>query len=41
MAVPVKDLKRAILTGHFRQGGNPLLCMCFGNVVTEKDAAEN
>ncbi|MCP4304908.1 MAG: hypothetical protein GY788_08565 [bacterium] len=33
--------KRAILSGHFRHGGNPLLRMCFGNVVAEKDAAEN
>lgn len=41
MAAPVKELKRAILTGHFRHGGNPLLRMCFGNVVADKDAAEN
>ncbi|RHZ98860.1 terminase large subunit [Cereibacter sphaeroides] len=41
MAAPVKELKRAILAGHFRHGGNPLLRMCFGNVVAEKDAAEN
>jgi len=41
MAAPVKELKRAILSGHFRHGGNPLLRMCFGNVVAEKDAAEN
>jgi phage terminase large subunit-like protein len=41
MAAPVKELKRAILKGQFRHGGNPLLRMCFGNVVTEKDAAEN
>lgn len=41
MAAPVKELKRAILTKHFRHGGNPLLRMCFGNVVAEKDAAEN
>ena len=41
MAAPVKELKRAILTGHFRHGGNPILRMCFGNVVAEKDAAEN
>ena len=41
MAAPVKELKRAILSGHFRHGDNPLLRMCFGNVVAEKDAAEN
>ncbi len=41
MAAPVKELKRAILTGHFHHGGNPILPMCFGNVVAEKDAAEN
>ena len=41
MAAPVKELKRAILTKHFRHGSNPLLRMCFGNVVAEKDAAEN
>ncbi|WP_172332217.1 terminase large subunit [Mangrovicoccus sp. HB161399] len=41
MAAPVKELKRAILSRHFRHGGSPLLRMCFGNVVAEKDAAEN
>lgn len=41
MAAPVKELKRAILSGHFRHGGNPILRMCFANVVAEKDAAEN
>ena len=41
MAAPVKELKRAILSGAFRHGGNPVLRMCFGNVVAEKDAAEN
>jgi len=41
MAAPVKELKRAILSGHFRHGGNPLLRMCFANVVADKDAAEN
>lgn len=41
MAAPVKELKRAILAGHFRHGGNPLLRMCFGNVVADKDPAEN
>lgn len=41
MAAPVKELKRAILSGHLRHGGNPVLRMCFGNVVAEKDAAEN
>ena len=39
MAAPVKELKRAILTEHFRHGGYPVLRMCFGNVVAEKDAA--
>mgnify|MGYP001250003797 CR=1 FL=1 len=41
MSAPVKELKRAILSGHFRHGGSPVLRYCFGNVVTEKDAAEN
>ena len=41
MAAPVKELKRAIPSGTFRHGGNPLLRMCFGNVVADKDAAEN
>jgi len=41
MAAPVKELKRAILSGHFRHGANPLLRMCFGNVVADKDPAEN
>lgn len=41
MAAPVKELKRAILAGSFRHGGNPILRACFGNVVAEKDAAEN
>ncbi len=41
MAAPVKELKRAILAGHFRHGGNPLLRMCFSNAVAERDAAEN
>lgn len=41
MAAPVKELKRAILAGHFRHGGNPVLRSCFGNVVAERDAAEN
>lgn len=41
MAAPVKELKRAILSGRFRHGGNPLLRLCFNNVAAEKDAAEN
>lgn len=41
MSAPVKELKRAILSGHFRHGGNPLLRMCFANVVADRDAAEN
>lgn len=41
MSAPVKELKRAILSGHFRHGGNPLLRMCFGNVVAVPDDAEN
>ena len=41
MAAPVKELKRAILAGHFRHGGNPLLRMCFANLATDRDAAEN
>jgi phage terminase large subunit-like protein len=41
MAAPVKELKRAILGGQFRHGGNPVLRMCFGNVVAGRDDAEN
>ncbi len=41
MAAPVKELKRAILAGGFRHGGNAALRSSFANVVTEKDAAEN
>ena len=41
MAAPVKELKRAILSRAFRHGGNAVLRMCFANVVTERDAAEN
>jgi len=41
MAAPVKELKRAILSGAFRHGGNPILRLCFGNVAAERDAAEN
>ena len=41
MAAPVKELKRAILSGGFRHGDNPILRSCFANVVAEKDAAEN
>lgn len=41
MAGPVKEVKRAILSGHFRHGGNPLLRMCFSNAVATRDPAEN
>lgn len=41
MAAPVREMKRAILGGELRHGGNPVLRMCFANVVAEKDAAEN
>jgi len=41
MAAPVKEIKSSILGGGFRHGGNLPLRMCFANVVTEKDAAEN
>lgn len=41
MAAPVKELKRAILSKVFRHGGNPVLRMCFGNVVATRDDAEN
>ncbi|CAO3447745.1 hypothetical protein [Azospirillum argentinense] len=41
MAAPARELKRAILGGEFRHGGNPVLRMCFAKVVPEKDAAEN
>ncbi|PWC53274.1 terminase TerL endonuclease subunit [Azospirillum sp. TSO22-1] len=41
MAAPVKELKRAILGGQFRHGGNPVLRMCFGNIRAVRDDAEN
>lgn len=41
MAAPVRELKRAIMAGDFRHGGNPILRMCFANVAAERDAAEN
>ena len=41
MAAPVREIKRAIMDGHFRHGGNPVLRMCFANVVAEQDASEN
>lgn len=41
MAAPVKELKRAIISGKFRHGANPLLRMCFNNLAVERDAAEN
>jgi phage terminase large subunit-like protein len=41
LAAPVKELKRAILGGQFRHGGNPVLRMCFGNAVAGRDDAEN
>jgi phage terminase large subunit-like protein len=41
MAGPVKEIKSTILSGKFRHGNNPVLRMCFTNVVTEKDSAEN
>src|SRR5690606_8318377 len=36
MAAPVKELKRAILTGHFRHGGNTILAFfdCQANGLT-------
>jgi phage terminase large subunit-like protein len=41
MAVPVRELKRAILAGGFHHGANPILRMNFANVTAETDAAEN
>lgn len=41
MAAPVKELKRAILGGQFRHGGNPILRMCFANIRAVRDDAEN
>ncbi|WP_298374590.1 terminase TerL endonuclease subunit [Azospirillum sp.] len=41
MAAPVCELKRVILDGEFRHGGNPVLRMCFAKLVAEKDATEN
>ncbi len=41
MAGPVKEIKSTILSRKFRHGNNPILRMCFANVVTEKDSAEN
>lgn len=41
MSAPVKEIKKAILARRFRHGGNPVLRMCFSNVVVETDPAEN
>jgi phage terminase large subunit-like protein len=41
MAAPVRELKRAIMCGSFRHGGNPILRMNFANVTAERDTAEN
>jgi len=41
MSAPMKAMKRAILGGKFRHGGNPVLRMCFANAVADKDPAEN
>ena len=41
MCAPVRELKRVILAGQFKHGGNPILRQCFANVVAEKDAAGN
>lgn len=41
MAAPMREMKRAILAGHFRHGGNPILRMNFANAVAETDPAEN
>lgn len=41
MAAPVRELKRAILSGQFRHGDNPVLRMCFANVRAVRDDAEN
>ena len=41
MAAPVREIKRAIMDGHFRHGGNPVMRMCFANVTAEIDASEN
>lgn len=37
----MKEMKRAILAGHFRHGGNRALRSCFANAITDKDPAGN
>ena len=41
MAAPMRELKRALLGGQFRHGGDPLLRSCFANAVATRDDAEN
>ena len=41
MAQPVREIKRAILAGSFRQGGDPVMRMCLANVQTDKNKAED
>jgi phage terminase large subunit-like protein len=41
MAAPMAEMKRALLSGTFRHGGNPILRMCFANAVAIKDGHEN
>ena len=41
MAQPVREIKRAILAGQFRHGDDPVMRMCFANIQTERDKAEN
>ena len=41
MAAPVREIKRAIMHGDLRHGGNPILRMCFANVATVVDMNEN
>ena len=41
MAAPVREIKRSIMSGSFRHGGNPVLRMCFANVTARTDDAEN
>ena len=41
MAAPVREIYRAIMEGDLRHGGNPILRMCFANIVTVPDKNEN
>lgn len=41
MSPMISELERAIISGKFKHGGNPLLRWCFDNVAVETDKAGN